>query len=155
MILWVRSFRQDLAAQFSSAEHQWGSLSGIHLGTGLGWQVPGGFIHVPAAENNDGLYSLTVGQMPGLALSTLQESVQSPHPTFPVRWTAVLPLGFPGGTVAENHLSYRRHWFAPSLRKMPWGRKWQPTQYSCLGNPMDKRSLASYSPWGRKEWDTT
>ena len=23
-------------------------------------------------------------------------------------------------------------------------------QYSCLGNPMDKRSLAGYSPWGHK-----
>ena len=27
-------------------------------------------------------------------------------------------------------------------------------QYSCLENPMD-RSLAGYSPWGHKEWDTT
>ena len=23
-------------------------------------------------------------------------------------------------------------------------------QYSCLGNPMDKRNLAGYSPWGHK-----
>ena len=29
-----------------------------------------------------------------------------------------------------------------------------PLQCSCLGNPMD-RNLASYSPWGRKESDTT
>ena len=27
-------------------------------------------------------------------------------------------------------------------------------QYSCLENPMDTRSLAGYSPWGRKESDT-
>ena len=27
-------------------------------------------------------------------------------------------------------------------------------QYSCLENPMD-RSLVGYSPWGRKESDTT
>ena len=39
---------------------------------------------MPAAENNDGLCSLTVGQMPGLALSTSQESVQSPHPISPL-----------------------------------------------------------------------
>ena len=29
-----------------------------------------------------------------------------------------------------------------------------PIQYPCLENPMDKRSLAGYSPWGRKESDT-
>ena len=29
-----------------------------------------------------------------------------------------------------------------------------PLQYSCLENPMD-RSLVGYSPWGRKESDTT
>ena len=30
-----------------------------------------------------------------------------------------------------------------------------PFQYSCLGNPMDKRSLAGYCPWGHKESDIT
>ena len=30
-----------------------------------------------------------------------------------------------------------------------------PLQYSFLGNPMDLRSLAGYSPWGHKESDTT
>ena len=28
-------------------------------------------------------------------------------------------------------------------------------QYSCLENPMDKRSLAGYGLWGHKESDTT
>ena len=28
-------------------------------------------------------------------------------------------------------------------------------QYSCLENPMDRGSLAGYSPWGHKEWDMT
>ena len=31
----------------------------------------------------------------------------------------------------------------------------QPTQYSCLENPHGQRSLASYSPWGRKELNVT
>ena len=26
----------------------------------------------------------------------------------------------------------------PGVGKIPWRRKWQPTQYSCLGNPMDR-----------------
>ena len=30
-----------------------------------------------------------------------------------------------------------------------------PLHYSCLENPHGQRSLASYSPWGRKESDTT
>ena len=30
-----------------------------------------------------------------------------------------------------------------------------PLQYSCLGNPTDKRSLAGYRPKGHKEPDTT
>ena len=30
-----------------------------------------------------------------------------------------------------------------------------PLQYSCLENPHGQRSLADYSPWGRKELDTT
>ena len=28
-----------------------------------------------------------------------------------------------------------------------------PLQYSCLENPHGQRSLAGYSPWGRREWD--
>ena len=28
-----------------------------------------------------------------------------------------------------------------------------PHQYSCLENPMDRRSLVGSSPWGRKELD--
>ena len=30
-----------------------------------------------------------------------------------------------------------------------------PPQYSCLENPHGQRSLAGYSPWGRKVLDTT
>ena len=30
-----------------------------------------------------------------------------------------------------------------------------PLQYSCLENPMDRRSLVGYSPWGCEELDTT
>ena len=30
-----------------------------------------------------------------------------------------------------------------------------PLQYSCLKNSMEQRSLVGYSPWGRKELDTT
>ena len=32
----------------------------------------------------------------------------------------------------------------------PWRRKWQPLQYSCLENPMDRGAWAGCSLWGRK-----
>jgi len=38
--------------------------------------------------------------------------------------------------------------------KIPWRRKWQPTVF-LPGESHGKRSLASYSLWGRKESDTT
>ena len=32
----------------------------------------------------------------------------------------------------------RRCRFNPWVRKVPWRTKWQPTQYSCLENPMGR-----------------
>ena len=32
----------------------------------------------------------------------------------------------------------KKHRFNPWVRKIPWGRKWQLFQYSCLENPMDR-----------------
>ena len=41
------------------------------------------------------------------------------------------------------------HWFLKA------GRKWQPTPVFLLGKAHGWRSLVDYSPWGRKELDTT
>ena len=38
---------------------------------------------------------------------------------------------------------------------MPWRRKWQPTPAFLSGESHGQRSLVGYSPWGRKESDTT
>ena len=43
----------------------------------------------------------------------------------------------------------------PGLGRSPGGGRGNPLQYSCLENPHGLRSLASYSPWGHKESDTT
>ena len=44
----------------------------------------------------------------------------------------------------------------PGSGRSPGGGHGNPLQYSCLENPMDiPRSLMGYSPWGRKELDTT
>ena len=43
----------------------------------------------------------------------------------------------------------------PGLGRFPGGGHDNPLQYSCLEDPHGQRSLAGYSPWGRKESDTT
>ena len=38
----------------------------------------------------------------------------------------------------ESACQYRRCGIDPWVGKSPWKRKWQPTLYSCLGNPVDR-----------------
>ena len=45
--------------------------------------------------------------------------------------------------------------FNPWVRKIPWRRKWQPTQVLLPGKFHGWRSLVGYSPWGCKESNTT
>ena len=40
------------------------------------------------------------------------------------------------------------------VRKIPWRREWLPTPVFLPGRSNGQRSLAGYSPWGRKELDT-
>ena len=43
----------------------------------------------------------------------------------------------------------------PALGRSPGGGHGNPLQYSCLENPHGQKSLMGYSPWSRKESDTT
>ena len=45
--------------------------------------------------------------------------------------------------------------FDPWVRKISWRRKWQPALVFLPGKSYEQRSLAGYSPWGRKELDRT
>ena len=45
--------------------------------------------------------------------------------------------------------------FEPWVGKIPWRRKWQSTPGLLPGKSHGQRSLVGYSPWGRKESDTT
>ena len=49
----------------------------------------------------------------------------------------------------------RRPVFDPWVGKILWRSKWQPTPVFLPGTPHGQRSLASYSPLGRKEIDVT
>ena len=44
----------------------------------------------------------------------------------------------------------KRCGFGPWVEKIPWRRKWQPTPVLLPGESHGQRSLAGYSPWGRK-----
>ena len=55
----------------------------------------------------------------------------------------------------ESACQCRRCGLNPWVRKMPWRRKWQPTPVFLPGIFHSQRSLAGYSPWGRRELDTT
>ena len=65
-------------------------------------------------------------------------------------------MGFPGGSDGkESACNVGDLGLIPGLGRSPGGEHGNPLQYSCLENPLELRSLASYSPWGRKELDNT
>ena len=55
----------------------------------------------------------------------------------------------------ESTRQCRRHGFDLWVGKVPWRRKQQPTPESLPGKSHGQRSLAGYSPWGRRESDMT
>ena len=63
--------------------------------------------------------------------------------------------GYPGGLDEESACSAGDLGSIPRLGRSPGGGQGNPLQYSCLENPHGQRSLEGYSPWGRKESDTT
>ena len=70
--------------------------------------------------------------------------------------------GFPGGLEGKVSAcnvrdpgSIRDPGFDPWVGKIPWRRKWQPTPVLLPEKSHGWRSLVGYSPWGRKESDTT
>ena len=68
----------------------------------------------------------------------------------------MLLTGFPGGSDGKSVcLQCGRLGFDPWVRKIPWRRKWQSTPALLPGKSHGQRRLVDYSPWGRKESDTT
>ena len=47
----------------------------------------------------------------------------------------------------------RRHRFDPWVRKIPWGKKWQPTPAFSPGKSHGQRSMVVYSPGGCNKQD--
>ena len=60
--------------------------------------------------------------------------------------------GFPGGSVVKNlPANAGDTGLISGLGRSPGEGNVNPLEYSFLGNPMDRRSLAGYSPWIAKE----
>ena len=81
-------------------------------------------------------------------------SVQMTHVLHSRWWnwnSLITPVGFPRGSDGKE---CKRPRFDPWVRKIPWRRAWQPTLVFLPGESHGQRSLAGYSPWGRKELDT-
>ena len=65
-------------------------------------------------------------------------------------------LGFPGGSDSkESTCNAGDLDLVPGPGRSPGEGNGNPLQYSYLGNPMARGSLAGYGPWGHKESDTT
>ena len=64
--------------------------------------------------------------------------------------SSILPL-----TISFNFVRCGRPGFDPWVGKIPWRRNWQPTPVLLPGKSHGRRSVVGYSPWGRKESDTT
>ena len=65
-------------------------------------------------------------------------------------------LGFPGGSEGkESTCNMGDLGLIPGLGRFPGGGHGNPLHYSSLENPHLQRSLAGFSPKGRKQLDTT
>ena len=65
--------------------------------------------------------------------------------------TLGLPRWLSGKRICLPVQETQEMWVRSWVRKIPWSRKWQPTPVFLPGI----LSLAGYSPWDRKESDTT
>ena len=66
-----------------------------------------------------------------------------------------LPRWFSGKESTCRCRRHRRCKFDSWIGKIPCRREWQPTPVFLPGKSHGQRSLAGYSPWGRKESDMT
>ena len=75
---------------------------------------------------------------------------------FPGLSVYCVPKGLPGWHCSkELTCQCRRLRFDPWVAKIPWKKAWQPTPVVLPGESHGQRGLVGYSPWGRKESDTT
>ena len=81
------------------------------------------------------------------------------YPCHPLPLSVFTTANSPGGASGKEPTCQRqrqkRHGLEPWVKKIPWRRLGQLTAVFLPGESHRQRSLAGYSPWGRKESDTT
>ena len=111
-------------------------------------QLPAKFLHVTSITSSSPLHCL--GCSSGLHSLSLEPCLWSPHRESLRSLTRQL-------RGKESVCQHRRQrcGFDPGLGGFPWSRKWQPVPVFLPGKFHAQRSLADYSPLGRKELDRT
>ena len=80
----------------------------------------------------------------------------SPSPPFQTKTKGSALVGFSCGSAGEEFTcNVGDLGSIPGMGRSPGEGHGNPLQYSSLENPHRQRSLVGYSPWGRKELDTT
>ena len=74
---------------------------------------------------------------------------------YPTKGHGRLPRWLSGKESACKAEDAANSGFDPWVRKIPWGRKWQPTPVFLPGKFHGWRNLIGYSPCGPKDSDTT
>ena len=86
------------------------------------------------------------------------KSISPPDLDLPLTWSLAF-YHFPWAShiaqLVKNLPAMQETWVRFLGWEDPWRRKWQPTPVFLPGEFHGQRSLVGYSPWGRKESDTT
>ena len=73
-----------------------------------------------------------------------------------LKTTLRVRVGFPGGSVIKNLPANAKDMnLIPGLRRSPRKGNGNPSQYSCLGNPMDRVAWQATVQWSFKESHAT
>ena len=161
-----------LWALLSQAELTCPSSSPSHLGCPL---LPSGFLHLGGlrtalynyifAKKHQGRFILRLEDtdqtrlVPGAA-ENIEDMLEwageaGRERTLLQGRSKVLPSGARGEEPICQCWNHKRPRFYPCVGRIPWRRAWQPTPIFLPGESRGQRSLASYSPLGRKGSDMT
>ena len=119
-----------------------------------GWPWPKCFAWVNVLINISSLNFLIFSTSPLSPKPLLTSSKQSTFSQINT-FAQGFPVSASGKEPACQCRSRKRCGFDPWVGKIPWRREWQPTPVFLPRESLGQRSLAGYSPWGRKDSDTS
>ena len=107
--------------------------------------------NVPTRVGNSIIHNSQKVQAIHMSLDGCMDTQNVVHPDNRILFSLKKEHGFPGGLGSkESAHNARNLGLIPGLRRSLGGGHGNPLQYSCPENPHGQRSVAGYSPWGRK-----